>query len=161
MSASFIVSFPLMSINQRKHIRFSLDIPALLVSKYGERHDTVLQQVSIGGCFTDWEEDVYNGDEFRLEIELPNKNRLPLRCKAIYRFEGTGIGARFMEITRLEQDLIAKIIAHRLEMEGLPVAVDPFERPSTYNQDDPRPEITNARKEKDLLLEKIMSGEEG
>ena len=27
-----------------------------------------------------------------MEIELPNKNYLPLHCKALYRFDHTGIG---------------------------------------------------------------------
>ena len=76
-----------MSISNRKHIRFSLDIPATLVTRYGERQETILQQISIGGCFTGWEENIFPGDEFRLEVGLPNGNRLPLRCKAVYRFD--------------------------------------------------------------------------
>ena len=67
-------------------MRFSLDIPAVLVSKYGERRQTYLQQISIGGCFTDWEEYLYPGDEFRLEIQLPNRNKLTTNCKPSYRF---------------------------------------------------------------------------
>ena len=59
-----------MSINQRKHIRFSLDIPATIVNKYGERQDTILQQVSIGGCFTAWEENIFAGDEFGVAFLL-------------------------------------------------------------------------------------------
>lgn len=149
-----------MSINQRKHIRFSLDIPATLITKYGERQETLLQQISIGGCFTDWEENIYAGDEFRLEIELPNKNRLPLTCKAIYRFENTGIGVRFLDITQFEQELISKIINNRMILEGLPIEVDAFKTPSTFIDEDDYPQLTDARKEKDNLLEKIMSGEE-
>ena len=95
-----------MSLNQRQHTRFSLDIPATIYSKYGEIQETLLQQISIGGCFTDWEENIYAGDEFRIEIELPNKNRLPLSCKAIYRFENTGIGVRFTDISQFEQELV-------------------------------------------------------
>ncbi len=119
-----------MSINQRQHIRFSLDIPATLVSTYGDRQETQLQQISIGGCFTDWEENIFPGDEFRLEIELPNQNRLPLACKAIYRFDNSGIGVRFTDISQFEQELISSIIANRLEMEGLPIEVDPFAQPN-------------------------------
>src|SRR5687768_174162 len=106
-----------MSINQRSHIRFSLDLPARIITKSGEQQDTILQQISIGGCFTEWEEDIYTGDEFRMEIELPNKNRLPLRCKAIYRFEETGIGVKFLNITQFEQELISQIISHRMSVE--------------------------------------------
>ena len=100
-----------MSINQRQHIRFSLDIPAIIYSKFGEKQLTRLQQISIGGCFTDWDDSVLIGDEFRMEIELPNKNYLPLHCKALYLFEHTGIGVRFVDITKFEQSLISKTSA--------------------------------------------------
>jgi hypothetical protein len=149
-----------MSIAQRKHTRFSLDIPALLVTKFGERQETLLQQISIGGCFTDWEENIYAGDEFRLEIELPNKNRLPLRCKAIYRFEDTGIGVKFLEITQFEQELISKIIARRLELEGLPMEIDAFRQPTKFVENRNELRQTDARAEKELMLEKVMSGED-
>ncbi|HVF47490.1 MAG TPA: hypothetical protein VNA17_07990 [Pyrinomonadaceae bacterium] len=62
-----------MSLNQRQHIRFSLDIPAIIYSKYGERQETRLEQISIGGGFTGWEENIYIGDEFRIEIQLPKR----------------------------------------------------------------------------------------
>jgi hypothetical protein len=150
-----------MSINQRKHIRFSLDIPATLISKFGERHETTLQQISIGGCFTDWEENVYTGDEFRLEIPLANGNKLPLRCKALYKFENTGVGVQFVEITQFEQDLIAKLIEKRLEDLGLSLDIDAFKRPSQFIEDDESPKITDLRESKDKMLEKIMSGEQG
>ncbi|MBL8184317.1 MAG: PilZ domain-containing protein [Blastocatellia bacterium] len=149
-----------MSINQRKHTRFSLDIPATIVTKFGDRQETLLQQISIGGCFTDWEENIYAGDEFRLEIELPNKNRLPLKCKAIYRFEDTGIGVRFYEISQFEQELISKIISERMIREGLPIFPDPFNQPSKYIEEDESPKITNRRLEREEMLEKAMSGEE-
>ena len=118
-----------MSISQRKHIRFSLDIPAIIYTKYGERQETRLEQISIGGCFTGWEENIYIGDEFRMEIELPNKNYLPLHCRALYRFEHTGIGVKFIGITEFEQELISRIIAHKLEAEGVPLQIDPFTLP--------------------------------
>src|SRR5215210_7127587 len=110
-----------MSINQRQHIRFSLDIPAIIHTKLGERQETRLQQISIGGCFTGWDENIYIGDEFRMEIELPNGNYLPLACKALYRFDYTGIGVRFLDVTQYEQELISKIIENKLDMEGVPL----------------------------------------
>ena len=147
-----------MSINQRKHVRFSLDIPAILITKYGEKQNTLLQQISIGGCFTDWEENIYSGDEFRLEIELPNKNRLPLSCKAVYRFEDTGIGVKFLNISQFEQELISKIIAHRMDVEGVPLSVSPFEEPSSFNF--PKaPRLANAREQREEMLTEAMSSE--
>jgi len=150
-----------MSINQRQHIRFSLDLPAFLYSKYGERRETILQQISIGGCFTGWEENVYIGDEFRMEIELPNRNLLPLHCKALYRFEHTGIGIKFIGITQFEQELISKIIAFKLDLEGVPLQIDPFTLPPTFISDDPGPRITDIRQKRDAVLQKIMSFEDG
>lgn len=148
-----------MSINQRKHVRFSLDIPATLITKYGEKQHTLLQQISIGGCFTDWEENIYAGDEFRLEIELPNKNRLPLSCKAIYRFEDTGVGVRFLNISQFEQELISKIIAHRLEAEGVPLSVSPFEEPKRFNEPNGTPRLKTPREEREDRLTEVMSSE--
>ena len=132
----------------------------MIITKYGERQETILQQISIGGCFTGWEENIYTGDEFRMEIELPNGNRLPLACKAVYRFDNTGVGVKFLDITRFEQSLISKVISERLKAEGLPVHIDPFTEPPPV---EPMPEAAAAvsddpRKERDEMLEKIMSG---
>lgn len=146
-----------MSINQRRHTRFSLDIPAELITKFGERQVTLLQQISVGGCFTSWEENIYTGDEFRLEVQLPNKNRLPLKCKAIYRFPDTGIGVKFVDITKFEQELICKIISERLRSEGIPGTVDPFVQPAEYFEEQRKPRITTRRDQHDKLLEEIMA----
>lgn len=150
-----------MSINQRQHIRFSLDIPTIIYTKFGEKQETRLQQISIGGCFTGWEENIYVGDEFRMEIELPNKNFLPLYCKALYRFDHTGIGVKFIDICEFEQELISKIIAHRLDIEGVPLQVDPFVPPPTFAADDPSPRVTDIRAKRDAVLEKIMASDDG
>lgn len=124
-----------MAINQRQHTRFAIDIPAIIVTPAGERRRTILQQISIGGCFTDWEENIYAGDEFRLEVELPNGNRLPLKCKALYRFEDTGVGVIFQDITNFEQKLIAKIISHQIESMGYQITIDPFRPPIGLPED--------------------------
>lgn len=148
-----------MSITQRRHTRFSLDIPAAIVTRFGERQYTVLQQISVGGCFTDWEENIYAGDEFRLEIDLPNGNRLPLKCKAIYRFENTGIGVRFVDVSRFEQDLIGGIISDRMQREGLPAYTVPFTIDGGSDIPEPdAPRILDPRAERDEILDKIMSG---
>jgi hypothetical protein len=147
-----------MSIHQRKHVRFSLDIPAILITKYGERQNTLLQQISIGGCFTDWEENIYSGDEFRLEIELPNKNRLPLSCKAVYRFEDTGIGVKFLNISQFEQELISKIIAYRMDVEGVPLSVSPFEEPAGFHQAK-EPRLVSVREQREEMLTEAMASD--
>ena len=148
-----------MSISQRKHVRFSLDIPARIITTLGETQLTRLQQISIGGCFTGWEENIYNGDEFRMEIELPNGNYLPLNCKALYRFDDTGLGVKFVDITEFEQELISKIIEARLEEEGVPLQIDPFTLPPTFGHETPSPRITDIREKTESILERIMSSD--
>jgi PilZ domain len=147
-----------MSILQRQHIRFSLDIPAVRYTKFGEKLETLLNQISIGGCLTEWEETVYTGDEFRLEIQLPNKNWLPLKCKVLYKSENNGIGITFLDITRFEQELIANIISNNLAKEGLPMQVDPFASPHKF-ADSNTPRITDTRREREELLQQIMSSD--
>jgi hypothetical protein len=145
-----------MGIEQRRHIRFSLDIPAIRYTKYGEAIETMISQISIGGCLAEWDENVYVGDEFRLLIQLPNKNFLPLTCKAMYKFPDNGIGTKFLDITQFEQELLASVISHTLEKQGLPLQVDPFALPKipVKNQ---APQITDIRQQKDEILEEILS----
>ena len=144
-----------MGIEQRRHIRFSMDIPATRYTKYGEAVETLISQISIGGCLAEWDESVYIGDEFRLLLQLPNKNFLPLTCKALYKFPDNGIGTKFLDITQFEQELLAKIISYSLEMQGLPLQVDPFALPrKSVSVDVPR--VSDSRREKDEILENIL-----
>lgn len=113
-------------------MRLTLDIPAVRITKNGEKISTVLYQISIGGCLIEWDESIQEDDEFRMEIQLPDKNWLPLECKALYRFPDDGIGVSFLEITRFEQSLIAQIMSANLEQEGIPFEMDPFSQPKTY-----------------------------
>lgn len=118
-----------MAIEQRQHIRFSIDIPAVRYTKRGEKFDVELQQISIGGCLLNIDENIAAGEEFRMLIQLPNGNWLPLSCKAIYEIKDTGIGVRFDDVTRFEQELLAAIISANLKQSGLPMQVDPFNQP--------------------------------
>ena len=156
----FPLGFPKnpMSDHKRQYIRFSLDIPAVRYTKFGEKQETVLHQISIGGCLAEWDENVYTGDEFRLEIRLPNKNWLPLKCKVVYRFENNGIGIKFADLTRFEQELIARIISDNLAQDGLPMHVNPFAQPPQFAEQN-APRLTDSRREREEMLTKIMSGE--
>lgn len=121
-----------MTIQKRRFIRFSLDIPITRFTANGKPIQTFMRQVSVGGCLADWEETLFAGDEFRIEMDLPNRNKLPIMCKAIYRFNGKGIGVKFHDVSQFEQELIAQIISDHLENEGLPVMVDPFTMPPQF-----------------------------
>ena len=146
-----------MSTEQRQHVRFSLDIPAIRYSKYGEASQILLSQISIGGCLTEWDENVYLGDEFRLLLQLPNKNFLPLTCKVLYKFEGNGVGAKFLAITRFEQELLSKIISQNLEQQGLPIHVDAFAQPKKLFDKNEAPKITDSRKQREDVLDEILT----
>ena len=103
----------------------------------------------------EWDENVYVGDEFRLLLALPDKNFLPLSCKALYQSADNGIGAKFLDITRFEQELLTKIITSHLAKSGLPMQVDPFAQPMRVESS--RPEVFDVRKTKEEILESIMS----
>ncbi len=146
-----------MSIEHRQHVRFSLDIPAVRYTKYGEASKILLNQISIGGCLAEWDETVYVGDEFRLLIELPNKNFLPLTGKVLYRFEGNGVGVKFLAITQFEQELLSKIIAQSLERQGLTLQIDPFAHPKKFVSGNAIPKITDSQRQKEDILDEILS----
>lgn len=121
-----------MSIEKRRFIRFSLDIPALRYKKNGDAIKSIVRDVSLGGCLMDWDENIFPGQEFRIELELPNKNRLPLLCKVLYKSANRGIGVKFIDVSQFEQELLGQIISQNLEEDGVSLAVDPFAMPPTY-----------------------------
>jgi len=146
-----------MQISQRQHIRFSLEVPAIMYRKSGEKLLTTMQQISVGGCLAPWDDELYPGDEFRLELELPNGNRLPLTCHVVYCFDETGIGAKFIDITKFEQSLIAKTISARLEMDGLPMPVDAFEAPPKFDEAGATLKFPTERQKIEEKLEEVMA----
>lgn len=147
-----------MSISERQHIRFSLDISAIRQMKYGEAIETVLHQISIGGCLLEWDENIYIGDELRILARMPNGNYLPLTGKALYIFDGIGIGIIFLNITRFEQEILAKIISHSLESQNLPMQVDPFSQPKrTFRTSEPpEPRILSEKQKREEILDEIL-----
>lgn len=148
-----------MSIEKRRFIRFSLDLQAYRRRENFEMIPTLVNQVSVGGCMIAWDENIFIGENFRIELELPNKNRLPLLCKALYKFQGRGIGAKFINISQFEQQLLGEIISQSLEDEGLPLLVDPFTIPPTYiSQMRSDEEYFNKQREEDIA-EEIMSSD--
>ena len=150
-----------MSIEQRRFIRFSLDIPAFRQMENGERREIVLHQVSVGGCLAAWDDNIYTGEDFRVLLRMANGNFLPLVCKALYKFAGRGIGAKFVEITEFEQQLLAEIISESLEAEGLPLQVDPFAHPPSYLNRKPTEEekLADPRLEEEEIVEQILTFE--
>jgi hypothetical protein len=147
-----------MSIEKRRYIRFSLNIPATRYTRYGEAVTTVLNQISISGCLAEWDENVYVGEEFRLIVQLPDKNFLPLKGKALYQFADNGIGTTFLDTTQFEQELLSQIISYNLEKQGLSLHIDPFAQPKNFNKNEV-PTITDIRRRREEILKEILSVE--
>ena len=101
--------------------------------------------------------DIYPGDLFRLEVELPNGNYVPFSCKAIYCLEEVGIGAKFLEATQFEKELLAKVIETKLENEDLPIVCDPMAAPARlFDRADPL-RITDDVVIRESMLEEVMA----
>ena len=147
-----------MSIEQRKHIRFSLEIPAIRQVQFGESVETILHQIGIGGCLLEWDENVSISEEFRLLVQLPNRNFLPLKCKVVYSYSEDGFGIKFLDITKFEQELIAKIISYNLNKKGLPENFDPFKHPREYigDKESLDSKILEGRQKREEILEDIL-----
>ena len=124
-------------------------------TKQGDTADILITQISIGGCLTDWDDNIFIGDEFRMLLRLPNANYLPLTCKAIYKFADNGIGSKFLDLTLFEQELLASIITEHLEDCDLPQSLDPFAQPRKITAAD-LPASADARREQDEMLENIL-----
>lgn len=92
----------------------------------------MLYQISVGGCLLEWDEAIEKDDEFRLEVQLPNQNWLPLNCVAKYVMEDDSVGVQFLDISQFEQELIAELMSGSLAEEGIPMKVDPFSTPKTF-----------------------------
>ena len=56
--------------------------------------------------------------------------------------EGSRIGAKFLDLSAFEQELIGQIISESLEKEGLPLTLNPFAVPPSYK---PPPETRQTK----------------
>ncbi|MER3431130.1 MAG: hypothetical protein C4325_02850 [Blastocatellia bacterium] len=77
--------------------------------------------------------------------------------KALYRFEDTGIGARFIDITSFEQTLIAETINHRIAQERIPLIVDSFEAPKKYIGEEDYSESPKFKRLRERMLDEAIS----
>ncbi len=111
---------PVSSESNRRYIRFPLTLQARRHSLHEQINPILIRQISIGGCLVDWDENVKVGDKFRVEILLQNGNWLPVTCKVLYRMPENALGVKFQDITKFEQELLAKLIEKSLAKRGLP-----------------------------------------
>ncbi len=142
-----------MSIENRQHLRFSLDLPAFRNPQKGEPTEVWIKQLSIGGCLIEWVDFFSAEDDFRLEFILPNNNHLPLHCKVIYRAVGSSVGVKFYGITKFEQELLSNIISDTLKKEGFPLTLDPFSEPPPIIKEEPTKKVSKKKINQDENLE--------
>lgn len=128
-----IPTVPPMSSEHRRYIRFSLSFQARKPLEKEQFIPVKISQISIGGCLIDWDERVNVGESVRIELQLSNGNWLPLNCKVLYRMPESALGVKFMEITKFEQELIAKEIEKSLATNNLAYE-SPFATPIEYVQ---------------------------
>lgn len=135
-----------------------MEIPAIRQGPFGESVEAILHQISIGGCLLGWDENISVGEEFRLLVQLPNKNYLPLRCKALYSYSEEGFGVKFLDLTKFEQELIAKIISYQLNEKGLPENFDPFKLPREYtgSRHGLDPDVIESKRRREEIIEDIL-----
>jgi hypothetical protein len=124
-----------MSIAQRRHNRLAVDLPAFRITSDGEKLETLIYQIGVGGCLIAWDESISKGDRFRMEVQLPNLNWLPLQCKAVYCFTEDAVGVQFENICKFEQDLLVEIMSNKLTRDGIPFDFDPFSPPKTFRSE--------------------------
>ena len=110
---------------RRKYDRFPLTLVAQRENEKGIASKITILELSVNGCFIEWINDAKIGDNFRLKIPLLRGDYLPIPCKIIYRLSGTGIGLKFLDVTRFEQDLIAGVIHFNMRKRGV-YNVDPY-----------------------------------
>ena len=108
-----------MLTERRKYQRYPLTLTTQKTEENGTVTELRILEMSVGGCFLQWFAGAELGDNFRLKIPLLNRNFLPVFCKVIYRFPNKGIGIKFVNLTKFEQDLIAEIIFAHVRNENL------------------------------------------
>jgi len=109
-----------MSSNEILQHSQSLNIPAFRTTEEGERRETIVQQINIDDFLIELEEKIEPNEEFRIEIEMPNKNWLPLTCRTVERPEKEGNNYEMIDLTEFEIDLIGEILSYEGDLLDIP-----------------------------------------
>ena len=80
-----------------------------------ERHEGVVLNLSVTGCFVVTPAEVPIGSVVRVEVGQPNLLHMTLEGKAVHFLKGRGFGVRFKDVTQTQQILLAKLIQKLLE----------------------------------------------
>lgn len=110
---------------RRKYERFPLSLVIQRESEKGIASKITILELSINGCFVEWIDDARVGESFRLKIPLLRGSCLPVASKIIYRLNNTGIGFKFIDLTKFEKDLLAEVIRFNMWKKGF-YNVDPY-----------------------------------
>ena len=129
----------------------AVDLPAYRINANGEKLETLIYQIGVGGCLISWDESLQKGERFRMELQLPNLNWLPLSCKAVYCFTEDAVGVQFEDISKFEQDLLVEIMSNKLTRDGIPFEFDPYSPPKTFRDSAAENEKDHTHGEKGLI----------
>ncbi len=116
--------------SRRRYQRFFVPFFARREGSNGKPTLFTIKEISVAGCFAVWDENARAGEIIRFEMPLSNGNWMPVSAKVIYRLTD-GVGTKFFEMTKFEQELIAEVIRYQLQQAGLPER-DPFDEPDVY-----------------------------
>ena len=84
----------------------TLNIPAFRVNEEGVKRETIVQQINVDDFLIELEEKIEHDQEFRIEIEMPNKNFLPLTCRVVERTEKEGNNYEMIDLSEFEIDFV-------------------------------------------------------
>ena len=80
-----------------------------------ERHEGVVFNLSVTGCFIVTPADVPTGAVIRVEVGRPNLLHMTLEGKAVHILKGRGVGVRFKDVSGTQQALLAKLLENITE----------------------------------------------
>jgi hypothetical protein len=80
-----------------------------------ERHEGVVLNLSVTGCFIVTPANVLAGTVIRVEVGQPNLLHMTLEGRAVHILKGRGVGVRFKDMTLTQQALLAKLLKNIIE----------------------------------------------
>lgn len=69
-----------------------------------------LSDIGLGGCYIESLGQVSDGEEIRIEIQLPTGRWLSLRGMIVYHLQNLGFGLRFIDLSETQVEVIRNLI---------------------------------------------------
>ncbi len=110
-----------MSSKQLPSHENSLNIPAFRFTEKGEKVETIVREINLDDFLIMLEENIQPVEDFRLEIQLPDQNWLPLVCKSVERESDADVScAKLIDITDFELELLGHVLEHEDDLLDVP-----------------------------------------